>query len=332
MKKIILLVLFLIYTTSNAFATSLSTDEITIKLFGFPLNLTPAVNIKLNFSNPDVAKLDSTPPIFEALGATKLLTEANPETNTITALWDGFIPNDEITIKAMLAPGAFKGISLIEILKVEAVGGEDITDKIAYTIEPDSLINNEGKVRTILGDFSFLGPEEVTGPGKIAVAFKVENSVGNLQAKLNNIPVEFTSNLGITVLNLPREGSDVPLYLEATDGNEDELINLGRLKIIPGISLGLPPRIERAQEIITEEGPKLHIRGRKFGPRRFGHDGTKVEIIPNDLSKNLKKLTRLKINTSPNTQNCLPEGSYVNVSHPAGSDTRKIKVLRGCGE
>ena len=314
---------------------SLNTDTITIKVYGTPINLTPALNIKLSFSNPNVAKLAPTSPIFQASGANQLLSEANPNSGVVSVVWDEIIPNHEANITVMLLPGNLMGSTNISVDSVEIAGGIDITDSIVALVDPPSVSNSVGKIITPFGDFTLVDSGRLVAPGTAAIAFKIENKPSilsdTLSATLNGNEVDFSSDrFGISVIDLPQNGGKQVLSLTVSNKNQTQTIHLGDVEVEKGINFGLPPRINRALAINTPGDTKLKISGRKFGVRRFGREKVRVEIVPLDIATTNNNLRRRATKERLSDQSCVPLGSYVNISHPAGTSAKKIIVDGGC--
>ena len=310
---------------------SLSTDTITMRLFGTPINLTPALNIKVSFTSPDVVNLSNEPPSFQALGASELLTSSDPDSQTISVIWDGTITNNEAKITFMLEPGRVKGLTAIMIDSVETAGGRDITGSIVVLLDKQNIVNSIGTVATSFGDFTLVKPEKLIAPGRAAVIFRAENIKDGLSALLNGSSVEFTEDgFGVGIVDLPESGGKLNLTLGLLLAGRSEKINLGTVNIERPGGIGLPPRIDKVLGFNTLGGPKLQIKGRQFGVKRFGRDGVTVEILPSEqVLKNRYLESRSTKGTLRQTR-CIKEGAYVNISHEAGTDAKKVTVLGEC--
>lgn len=338
-NDLITLSILLILTVTILFinpsdANELNKNTINLKLYGAPLNYSTALNIELEFSNPLIAKLGSEAPGFEAIGATKLISEANQSSNKISIIWDGFLEKNELKIIAMVIPGNNEGSTNIRVKKVEIAGGQNITDSIVSIVEPGSLINTSSSGNSSEeGGFTFLGPDSVTGPGKVAVAFKINGRKNFSALKLNNSYVDIVENdVGIAVIDLPSSSGnkDLDLSVSYLEKSKIKNINIGKLKIKEGIMIGEPPKIFRAYANPYLSTNKLNIRGEKFGIRRFGKENTEIEIVPKDTLIKSNKLTRKRVESDSETHECISRGSYVNIYTPAGTDTKKIDVRNNC--
>lgn len=316
--------------SSHAKANPLSSDTVTIRVFGTPINLTPALNIKLSFSNPNVAKLDSSKPILEANGVTQLLGESNPESGIISVVWDEIIPNHEAKIIAMLQPGTVMGSTSIKVDKVEIAGGKDITDSIVVLISPSSISNSEGAVITPLGNFTLEDQGRLISPGSAAITFRAENVPSDITGTLNDSPVEFGENIGVAIIDLPENGGKKALFLTVSSKGKSRIIHLGDINVEKGVKVGLPPRITSAIAINDPNDTKLRISGRKFGVKRFGRNDISVKIVPESQKLTNKNLRKRSTRERFENNTCIPDGSYVNISHAAGSAGKRLTVVGEC--
>lgn len=339
-KRLVSVLLVLVLCSFNSFNSAdaqigsfkgkLLGDTLTIRLFGEDVTSAIALKIQLSFSDPDVAHLDLASPKFEANGARELITEADPDTNTITVVWDGDITNNEAKITAMLAPGTKSGRTNISITKVEKAGGVDITDSIVFLVNPKGVAAFELKDSNVLGNISILDPGDLTGPGRAAIAFRTEKDTSGVIASLNGSPVDFVgSDVGVAIVNLPEDGGNLPLKLNVNSSGYKETVNLGVVSVLAPTPPGNGPHIRRAVAY-NESLKKLRIEGDRFGVVRFGKENTKITIIPQSQSASrfslLPRLARVRLGSTQ----CIPEGSYVNISHPAGTAAKKIQVLGQC--
>jgi hypothetical protein len=200
-------------------------------------------------------------------------------------------------------------------------------------IIPDTLtiVNSSGTEVTPLGEFTLLDPGKLTASGLAAIAFKAENIPSNLTAKLNGEKVNFLeNNIGVGVVGLPVDNNELGLTLEVSSGNNKRLVNLGRVKLTKALSTLYPPIIDRAYIYNQTDGSKLKVYGRYFGIGRFGRERVNVEVVPGKPEVSNVNLRRRSTKDNLDSTDCIPEGSYVNISHPAGTTTKKIKVLGKC--
>lgn len=332
----LILTLLLIYlsclTASAEILGGLNQNEFTIKLFGWPLNLTPALNIKLSFSDPGVAKLSSASPSFEAQGTSLLLSSSDVNNNTISILrTEEIIPNNEMKIKVKVDPGLIMGATEITIDKIEAAGGFDITDSIITQIDPPLITNTKGVVISELGSFTLLDPGKLIAPGDAAIAFKIVDTPNIISAEVNGNPVDFIGkNTGIAIVDLPKDKSKSILSLTVYAKGKSDTMHLGDLKIDKGISIGLPPRIRKAIAVNEAGNTKFKLIGRKFGIKRFGKDDVDIEVIPINKSTTNDFLKKRSFKDRLTDNSCIPYGSYVNISHPGGTRAKKIDVIGNC--
>ena len=308
----------------------LDKDTVNIKLYGHPINWGSALNIKLSVSNPNVANLSLESPTFNAQSANALLTSSDPSSGTVTVLWDGYIPNNEADIEVKLAPGTTKGLTNISVDKVELAGGFDITDKIVVRLDNSTVVNTAGKQVTPLGDFELIDPGTLVSPGRATISFDAQGIPANLVAKLNGEEVSFLDMTGLAQVTLPHSGDELKLTLDVTSGNQNKLVNLGKVRIIENNGPKFPARISRVVAYNDTQGPKLRIRGRRFGVRMFGKENTIVKVVPQDVKMSSNKLKRFRGRGKITKANCVQKGSYVNVVHSAGTATKKIHVKGEC--
>ncbi len=336
LKRITLIFIFLLLLFHHGQALAeitgdLNKDTFTIRLLGNLLNQSSALNIKFSFSDPDVAMLSSESPIFQANGAAQLLTSSNPSSNTISVVWDGYIPSNEASITFMLEKGSAMGITTFSIDKVESAYGIDITNNIAIITDKFSVSNSFGSETTSFGKFTLLDPGKLYTPGTAAIAVQAENISPNLTAKLNGKPVILLeNNTGVAEIVLPENSNELNFTLEVNSGSEQRLINLGNVKLEKASTRRYPPIIDRAYVINKPGDNKLKVYGRYFGIGRFGRDGVNVEVIPGTSDISNENLRRRSAKDSLGNSDCIPAGSYVNISHPAGTVTKKIKVYGNC--
>ncbi len=115
------------FFNSNALAET-ATDTFSITVNGSALNTTNALNITVGF-NGGTAQVDSGVS-FKGTGATQLLTDVNSTTGLITVVWTGNITDGKATITGKIKAGSKTGNPVMEIKKVEAAGGKDITSQV----------------------------------------------------------------------------------------------------------------------------------------------------------------------------------------------------------
>ncbi len=334
MKKIITLIFLLLLNQHSALAAitgGLNKDTFTIRILGSLLNQSSALNIKISFSDPNIAMLSSASPVFQADGATQLLTSSDPSSGIITVIWDGIIPSNEAKITFMLEKGSAMGVTTFSIDKVESAYGIDITNNIALILDEPTVVNSSGTDITPVGKFTLLDPGKLYAPGSAAIAFQTENIPSNLTAKLNGLPVTFLENeTGVGVVNLPDNANELNLTLEVNSGSQKRFVNLGNVKLEKALTRLYPPVIDRAYVVNNSDGNKLKVYGRYFGIGRFGKEGVNLEIIPGKSEISNNNLRRRSTKDRLDNSDCISEGSYVNISHPAGTTTKKIKVYGSC--
>lgn len=299
----------------------LSADTITVSVNGQSVNETNAINVTLTFSDSAVASLDSGV-TFMANGATQLLTDVNTTTNVLTAVWDGTITDGVATITAMLKAGSKAGSTDISVSKVEAAGGTDVTTNVVATVSPSSVTNAAAGGTTDVGSFTFIGPSSVVGPGKAAFAFEVSNLVSGASATLNGAMVEFADSnmVGIAIVDVPASGS-IALSLMASAGSATSNVDLGTVTVTAGS--GKPPVVKSAVAVNKKASTKLTVAGKRL-------KGASVEIVPTDRESTSVKAKGSSVVAKYSAEECIPKGSYVNVSTAGGTGAKKAKVRGSC--
>lgn len=308
-------------TTSSTSSTGgpgglLSTDTFTVTIDGDAVVGTSALNVTVSFSDPNVVELDSGVTLM-ATGATQLLSDVDLMANVLSVVWDGTITDNRAVITGMLKPGTKAGTSTIAVSKVEAAGGNDITVAVVATVDPLTVTNSSAG-QTDIGTFTFIGPDSVTGPGKAAFAFGVSGAMSGLTATLNGKSVTFDGDLtaGIAIVDLPASGSlDLSLVV-----NGSTTVDLGTVTVNAGTGKG--PKVKKASAVNRTPDTKLTVTGKRL------KNGT-VTVIPeaSDRIETSTKAKSKKIVTIFPADECIPGGSFVNVSTTGGTDAKKISVM-----
>jgi hypothetical protein len=309
----------------------LSKDTFTITINGQALTATNAVNVTLAFGTPNVVSLD-TGLTFTGTGATQLLTDVNATTNVLSAVWNGSVTDNKITLTGMLKPGTVAGTTTIAVSMVEAAGGQDITGSIASSVDPVSVTNSaassSGATTTSSsgGTFTLIGPTMLVGPGKAAIAFSA--SPKPTSATLNGAKVDFISDtVGVAIVDLSMSSSgSLSLSLVTTTGmTAGSPINLGTVEVSTGEE-GKLPKVTSASASNKSSGTKLTVTGKAFVV-----DGTSVVIVPTDKTPSADPVVKKSsIKASYDASDCIPKGSYVNVSTATGTASKKIKTRGSC--
>lgn len=315
-------------TTSSSSSTGgiggmLSADTITVTIDGNAVKSTNALNVTIAFDNTGVAQLDSGV-TFMGTGATQLLTDVDKDKNILTAIWDGTITNGVATLVGMLKAGPTAGTTMIAVTKVEVAGGTDITSNVAARVEPSSVVNS-GPVSSV-GTFTLIGPSSVTGPGKAAIAISAANTPSNFSAKLNGSKVEFFSmnSVGVAIVDLPGMTGDLNLKLAVATGGMTTNVDLGSIAVAAGT--GKAPSVNSASANNKSTGTKLVVTGKKFSKT-----GTTIEIVPTDRTpSSAPTVMGAALKASFASSECIPNGSFINVTTPGGTGAKKIKVRGSC--
>ena len=308
-------------SSSGGAGGALSSDTISIAINGTAVNDTSALNVTISFSDSAVASLDTAGVDVMGNGITKLLTEVMGD--VITGVWSGNTTDGAVTISAMLKPGSKAGSTNIGVTKVEAAGGVDITSSVAATVTPSSVTNSAAVSMTDLGTFTLIGPDSVTGPGKVAVAFSVEGAASGLSATLNGKKVDFVSTgAGVAIITVGKD--DVALSLAVMAGGMSDTVDLGTLTVDAGT--GKAPSISSASANNKSSGTSLVVTGKKLSKT-----DTTIEIVPTDRSPSSGPTVKgANLKASFDASDCIPKGSYINVSTPGGVSGKKIKTHGSC--
>lgn len=295
---------------------NLSADTFTVTITGDSVNTGMALNVTVAFTDSSVVSLDSGV-TFMGTGATQLLTNVDADTGVLSVVWDGAISDNQAVITGMLKPGSMAGTTMINVAKVEASGGIDITDSVAVVVDPDEITNSSSSM-TDVGTFTFIGPSTVTGPGKAAFGFKAEDTMGTISATLNGATVSFVApDVGVAIVDLPASGMlDLMLVVGSTT------IDLGDVTVMAGSGTKLP-KVRRASANNRSANTKLTVKGSRL-------TGGTVEIVPTDRTASSETAKGKSIKATYPSSECIPDGSFVNVTTSAGTDARKIKVKGSC--
>lgn len=295
---------------------NLSADTFTITITGDSVNTGMALNVTVAFTDSSVVTLDSGV-TFMGTGATQLLTNVDADTGVLSVVWDGAISDNQAVITGMLKPGSMAGTTMINVAKVEASGGIDITDSVAIVVDPDEIINSSS-TSTDVGTFTFVGPSTVTGPGKAAFGFKAEDTMGTISATLNGATVNFVEpDVGVAIVDLPASGTlDLMLVVGSTT------VDLGDVAVTAGTGTKLP-KVRRASANNKSTGTMLTVRGNRLA-------GGTAEIVPTDRTASSEVAKGKSIKATYASSECIPDGSFANVTTSAGTDARKIKVKGSC--
>ncbi|MBI3591299.1 MAG: hypothetical protein HY094_08000 [Candidatus Melainabacteria bacterium] len=306
-------------SSTSGGAGKLSTDTITVTINGAPVDATNALNVTLAFSDAGVVSLD-TGVTFMGTGATQLLTDVDTTKNVLTAVWNNNTTDGKAVLTAMLKAGSMAGTTMISVSKVEAAGGTDITSNVVATVDPSSVTNSAGT--SLVGTFGLVAPDSVTGPGKVAVAFTADGTPSSFSATLNGSKVEFfdMSSVGVAIVNIPSSG-DLTLMLAVTASGMTTSVDLGTISVDQGS--GKKPSVNSASASNKSSGTNLIVTGKKL------KDAT-IEIVPTDRTATSTTAKGANIKATYDSSECIPSGSFVNVSTAGGTAAKKIKAHGSC--
>lgn len=302
-------------STTGGPGGQLSADSFTVTIDGEAVAGTSALNVTVTFSDPQVVSLD-TGVTFMGTGASQLLTDVNVTSGILTVVWTGAVTDNRVVITGMLKAGSKAGTSTITASKVEASGGNDITSAVAVTVDPDSVTNSA--VSAGGATFELAGPTSAVGPGKAAFAIEVTSGTAT-SATVNGKSVDFVgTGVGVVVLDLPSSG-DLDLTLSSGGASVD----LGTVTVTAGS--GKAPKVTRAKAKNVASKSILTVTGK-------GLKGGSATVVPvsSDRVATKSKATGKKVTATFAAEECVPNGSYVNVSTAGGTDAKKVKVKGTC--
>jgi hypothetical protein len=324
-------------TTSSTSSTSsssgvpgnLDADTITVTITGEAVNTGNALNVTIAFGDSSIATLASDNPTFAGTGATQLLTATDTATGVLTAVWDGTVTDNTVVLTAMLDAGATAGTTTVGVGKVEAAGGVDITDSVVAQVDPPSVTNGAGASGANCGTFGLLAPTgSIVGPGQAAVIFQTLESASPLQsASLNGVMAQIISDtpeLCAAIVDLPSSG-DLDLSLVVNCDAGSDTVSLGSIMVTAGDG-GKLPKVRRAKVKNKKNKTTLRVAAKRLKPP----SDVTFDIIPTTKTANKVRVKGKSIKANYDTSECIPDGSFINVSSPSGTDAREIKVMGSC--
>ena len=310
-------------STSSTGGGALDKDTFTIMVTGEAVKQTSALNVTVAFGDSSIVQLD-TGATVSGSGISSLLTDVNTTTNVLSAVWSGTSTDGTVTLTGKLKPGTMGGTTTIGVAKVEAAGSTDITSSVAVTIDPTSVTNGSGSSSSGVGSFSLIGPTSATGPGKVAVSFSATGAPSNLTATLNGSKVEFNSakTVGTAIVDIS-SGTSVALSLAASSSGTSSTVNLGSIAVTQGT--GKKVSVKTASANNKSASTKLSVTG-----MGYVKDATTVTVVPTNRTATTTSVMGASIKATYPSSECIPSGSYVNVSTAAGTAAKKIKVRGAC--
>ena len=310
-------------TSGSTGSGTVTPDTFTIMITGEAVKQTSALNVTVAFGDSSIAKL-ATGATVSGTGITSILTDANTTTNVLSAVWSGTSTDGVVTITGMLAPGTMGGTTSIGVAKIEAAGGTDITTNVVAIIDPTSVTNGSGSSSSGVGSFSLIGPSTATGPGKVAVSFSATGAPSGITATLNGSKVEFNSGntVGTAIVDIS-SGTSVPLSLVATASGTSSTVSLGSIAVTQGTGKKVSVKTASANNKAT--GTKLSVTG-----KGYVKDATTVTIVPTNRTATTTSVMGAAIKATYSTSECIPNGSFVNVTTAAGTSAKKIKLRGAC--
>jgi len=315
-------------TSSSTGGGALTPDTFTIMITGEAIKQTSALNVTVAFGDSSIATLDTAGITVTGTGISQLLIDASASTNVISAVWSGTSTDGSVTISGMLKPGTMGGTTTFGVAKVEASGGTDISANVATVVDPTSITNGSssgGSSSSGVGSFALVAPSSVTGPGKAAVAFSATGVATGTTATLNGAKVTFadSNSVGTAIVDVPDSGS-LDLSLVVMSGGSSTTVDLGSVTVTAGDG-GKAPKISGATARNSSAATKLTVKGSKFVT-----DVTTAVIIPTNKTATTTTVTGMSVKATYDVADCIPKGSFVNVSTPSGTAAKKLKVKGTC--
>lgn len=219
------------------------------------------------------------------------------------------------------------GTSVFSAGKVlDMIGGTEISGAMAST-DVNSVTADAASTPTSLGIIMLIGTNiTVVGPGKVAVAFSFSGSHNGLKAKLNGSTVDFVSNnVGVAIIDIPAS-NPINLNLVVNSGASTQTDTIGNLNVSPTGGQGKPPEINS----VTVQNKKTNSRLVLTG-KRLSKTDTGFAILPTNLDPvpNATVMGAV-LKATFDVDNCIPQGSYINLSTLSGTTAKKIKVHGAC--
>ncbi len=310
-------------TMTGGASGTLDTDTFTVAVTGDPIKAATAVNVTVAISDNTVAVLDTSAPTFMGTGATQLLTDIMTDTGVLTAVWNGTVSDGVANITAMLKAGTMAGTAMITVTKVEVAGGTDVTSSVATKVTPNTVTNaaggtvsssSGGGVSTSGGvaGYSLLTPTSAVGPGKVAVAVSGPSASG---VTLNGAKVEFTGNVGVAIIKITTTDADLQLSVGGMTSS------VGSLMVTAGS--GKAPKATSAVANNKKSGTTLTVSGASL-------KGATVGIVPTDREATKVSAKASSVKATYAAEDCIPKGTFVNVSTSAGTSAAKVKARGTC--
>ena len=219
------------------------------------------------------------------------------------------------------------GISMFLTGRVlDMLGGTEITGAIA-SVNANS-VTVETPAPTSLGTITLIGTNiTVVGPGKVAVAFSFSEHPDNVTAKINGSKVDFVSNnVGVAIIDIP---ASTPVNLNLVvkpDASAEETATIGNIDVSQNTAKGKPPEINS----VTVQNKKTKSRLVLTG-KRLSKTDTAFAILPTNLEPMPDSTVMgAVLKATIDVADCIPKGSYINLSTLSGTAAKKIKVHGKC--
>ncbi len=233
-------------------------------------------------------------------------------------------PNFTITIPL---EAVSSGTSMFSVgMVLDMIGGTEIAGAVAST-DINSVTVGTAPAPTSLGTIMLIGTNiTVVGPGKVAVAFSFSGPHNGLTAKLNGSKVDFISNnVGVAIIDIPAS-NPINLDLVVNSGTSTQTATVGNLNVSPTAAKGKPPEINSVTVQNKETISRLVLTG-----KRLSKTDTAVAVLPTNLvPQSDPKVMGAVLKAQFDVANCIPKGSYINLSTLSGTAAKKIKVHGKC--
>lgn len=311
------LVLFSVLKANSQSVRPVIPSEAVISINGVPTG-TKALTVEVTVDTSIVALSSSaTSNVSGALVVTGSMSEGVGIIDTTGDLPSSF----SITVPFT---GVSEGTSMITLgMILDMIGGMPIANAIA-SIDVDSVT-----VSRSIGTFELIGPSTVVGPGKVAVAFSVTGAPTKIStATLNGSKVDFIDKdqtVGVAIIDIPAS-NQINLNLAVTEAGKANTVGIGSIEVSPG--QGKAPEINSATVQNKSTKSRLVLTGKKLQK-----ENTTFVILPTQPSPiSEPKVKGAELKASFTHADCIPLGSYINISTLGGTDGAKIKVHGKCSK
>lgn len=310
-----------IFDSSTVRAQTLTPQEIVVTVSDIPVG-TESLSVE-TVLDTNIVKLSSS--------ATSSLNGALVVVNSASTGFDvhstqgNMPPSFTVTIPLEIVSVGTSELTIGRIL--DMLGGAEIVGATA-TANVNSITVSENPTPTSLGTIMLIGTNTtIVGPGKVAVAFSFTEHPDNVTAKINGSEVDFVSNnIGVAIIDIPASTPvNLNLVVKLSDSSE-ESATVGNIEVSQNTAHGKPPKINSVTVQNKKAGSRLVLAG-----KRLSKTDTAIAIIPTNWETQTDPVVMgAVLKATFDVDNCIPKGSYINLSTLTGTTAKKIKVHGGC--